>query len=74
MTTIQRMIAKLLGVRANGDPRKYIAGLSVHDAHTIGHEMEQMRAAMQEFVDRVDKGEVRSKRTYAQFKEILGHE
>lgn len=28
-------------------------------------------AAMQEFCDRVDRGEVRSKRTYAKFKEIL---
>lgn len=29
-------------------------------------------AAMREFCDRVDKGEIRSKRTYAKFKEILG--
>lgn len=32
----------------------------------------EMREAMQEFVDRVDKGEVRSRRTYAKFKKILG--
>lgn len=31
----------------------------------------EYRAAMQEFVDRVDAGEVRSKRTYAKFKELL---
>lgn len=30
-----------------------------------------MREAMQWFVDRVDAGEVRSRRTYAKFKEIL---
>lgn len=32
----------------------------------------RMRVAMQKFVDRVDKGEIRSKRTYAEFKDILG--
>lgn len=32
----------------------------------------ELKAAMQEFVDRVDAGEVRSKRTYAKFKELLG--
>lgn len=31
----------------------------------------RMREAMQEFCNRVDKGEVRSKRTYAKFKDIL---
>lgn len=31
----------------------------------------EIRAAMREFCDRVDKGEVRSKRTYAKFKELL---
>ena len=30
-----------------------------------------MQEAMEEFVDRVDKGEVRSKYTYTKFKEIL---
>jgi hypothetical protein len=30
-----------------------------------------MKEAMQEFVDRCDKGEVRSKKTYSKFKEIL---
>lgn len=29
---------------------------------------------MQEFVDRVENGEVRSRRTYAKFKEILGRD
>lgn len=32
----------------------------------------KLREAMQLFVDRCDRGEVRSKRTYAQFKELLG--
>lgn len=34
-------------------------------------ENEKLKAAMQEFVDRVEKGEVRSKRTYAKFKSLL---
>ena len=33
--------------------------------------MEQMREAMQEFVDRCDKGFIQSKYTYKKFKEIL---
>lgn len=36
-----------------------------------GELFERMREAMQEFVDRVDKGEVLSKYTYAKFKAIL---
>lgn len=32
----------------------------------------ELKSGMQEFVDRVDRGEVRSKRTYAKFKELLG--
>lgn len=31
----------------------------------------KMLEAMQEFVDRCDRGEVRSKKTYAQFKSII---
>ena len=31
----------------------------------------ELLEAMQHFVDRVDKGEVRSKRTYASFKELI---
>ncbi len=31
-----------------------------------------MRAAMQEFVDRVESGEVRSTYTYSKFKQLLG--
>lgn len=34
--------------------------------------MRNMEAAMKTFVERVDAGEVRSKKTYKQFKEILG--
>lgn len=32
---------------------------------------EQMRAALQEFVDRVDKGEIISKYHYKKFKQLL---
>ena len=35
-------------------------------------DIELMREAMQEFVDRCDAGQVRSKYTYAKFKRILG--
>ncbi len=35
-------------------------------------DVELMREAMQEFVDRCDAGQVRSKYTYAKFKRILG--
>lgn len=34
-------------------------------------EIERLKAAMQEFVDRVDKGEVRSTKTYNKFKALL---
>ncbi len=34
--------------------------------------MREMEKAMNTFVERVNKGEVRSKRTYTQFKNILG--
>lgn len=33
--------------------------------------IQELQGAMQEFVDRVDKGEVRSKYTYAKFKALL---
>ena len=33
--------------------------------------IQELQGAMQEFVDRVDKGEVRSKYTYAKFKKLL---
>lgn len=39
--------------------------------HQLYMDNVRLRAALQEFVDRCDKGEVRSKRTYAQFKELL---
>jgi hypothetical protein len=34
-------------------------------------ENRELKLAMQEFVDRVDKGEIRSKYTYTKFKELL---
>ena len=34
-------------------------------------EIERMKEAMQEFVNRCEKGEVRSKYTYSKFKELL---
>lgn len=31
----------------------------------------QLRAALQKFVDRVERGEIRSRQTYAEFKALL---
>jgi hypothetical protein len=70
-TSTELMIRVLMSAKANGNPAHYLAGLNVAESHACGQRMEEMRAAMQEFIDRVDKGEVRSKRTYAKFKKIL---
>lgn len=43
--------------------------LAIYDR--FSEQISTMRAAMQRFVDRVDAGEVRSKKTYADFKAIL---
>jgi len=40
----------------------------------VAKKHKMMEEAMQWFVDRVDKGEVRSVKTYAKFKEILAHD
>lgn len=69
---IDAMLRVLEKPKANGNPAHYLAGISVAEAHAIAVKLRAMRDAMQEFVERVDKGEVRSKRTYAKFKEILG--
>lgn len=37
----------------------------------LSEQVRTMKEAMQHFVDRVDAGEVRSKKTYAEFKAIL---
>jgi len=37
-------------------------------------QLERLRGAMQEFVDRCDRGEVRSRYTYAKFKALLDEE
>ncbi len=37
----------------------------------LGQENTILKEAMQWFIDRCDKGEVRSKKTYARFKELL---
>ncbi len=47
---------------------------SIAQGKFIDHQAQQnkeLREAMQWFCDRVDKGEVRSKRTYKRFKELL---
>lgn len=68
---IDAMLRVLEHTKANGNPAHYMAGISVGEALAIASKLRAMRDAMVEFVERVDKGEVRSKRTYAKFKEIL---
>lgn len=68
---IDAMLRVLEHTKANGNPAHYMAGISVGEALAIASKLRAMRDAMQEFCDRVDKGEVRSKRTYAKFKELL---
>lgn len=69
---LDTVVRQLRSYRANGMPDAYLAGISVAQAHQLANTVDECRAAMQEFCDRVDKGEVRSKYTYAKFKEILG--
>lgn len=47
------------------------AGYLKELAQQLLNERNEMYEAMQEFVDRVDKGEIRSNRTYNKFKSIL---
>ena len=42
-----------------------------NDAADLARDNIAMRDALQEFVDRVDAGEIRSKRTYAKFRAAL---
>ena len=54
---------------------KAIVGMNLETyqkaASVLRNERDQLRAAMQEFIDRVDRDEVRSTRTYNKFKELL---
>jgi hypothetical protein len=51
--------------------------IEVIESHTAAHtaglreRVKELESLMQEFVDRVDRGEVRSNKTYAKFKETL---
>lgn len=54
----------------NGEQELIADNVLKRDAHLIAAAPE-MYGAMKEFCDRCDKGEVRSKRTYAKFMEIL---
>jgi len=51
--------------------------LQAIESHTAAHtaalrkRVKELESLMQEFVDRVDRGEVRSRKTYAKFKEAL---
>jgi hypothetical protein len=46
-------------------------GESQNTEKRLTSKINELKEAMQEFVDRVDKGEVRSKYTYAKFKQLL---
>jgi len=65
----ERLYARAFQIYARRDElpgdAHYIKACSIDDVFC------DMRDAMQEFVDRCDKGEVLSKYTYAKFKEIL---
>lgn len=55
-------------------PKFALQAIESHtQAHTEGlrERVKELEELMQEFVDRVDRGEVRSKKTYAKFKEAL---
>jgi hypothetical protein len=53
--------------------RKVFDGqISVADTSDLIDYAQSMENAMTEFVERVDKGEVRSRKTYSKFKDILG--
>lgn len=59
-----------------GCPHEHIAleamqSYSDQQNAALRERVKELEALMQEFVDRVDRGEVRSKKTYAKFKEVL---
>jgi hypothetical protein len=64
-----------LGISKLMDPFEFME--RVCESHTAAHTAElrervkELESLMQEFVDLVDRGEVRSRKTYAKFKEAL---
>ncbi len=61
---------------ALSDAEDFLAGADLmpgcHHQEDLREQLiQEMREAMQEFVDRVDRGEIRSKRTYQKFKKLL---
>lgn len=51
---------------------KQVRVLTVDQTKSNMGNLDECRAAMQEFVDRVERGEISSTKTYNKFKEILG--
>ena len=49
----------------------FIGGYVIGNVTDLVKENIKLKEAMQWFIDRCDKGEVRSKKTYARFKELL---
>jgi len=54
-----------------GEVERRVAKAILEAEMSIQKDLQIAHAAMKEFCDRVERGEVRSKRTYAAFKEIL---
>lgn len=67
--TIKHENGRNLRAERYGEPWRDLTGDGLILA--MAYEIEELREAVQEFVDRVDRGEVRSKRTYAKFKALL---
>lgn len=81
-------IINLRGGKMTAEKRaRKICDCNIHLGSELGYQMvlnhlkqyaremcEPYREAMQEFVDRVDKGEIRSIKTYTKFKELLREE
>ena len=60
---------KAIAAALSGEKSDLEKGAVAADARD---EIERLRAAMTEFCERVERGEIRSRRTYAKFNELLG--
>lgn len=63
--------ANLVSWAALGEATAILTKVLITNKERTEFQNKQMSKLMQEFVDRVDKGEVRSKQTYSAFKAIL---
>lgn len=63
--------AHTAGLQSDVEHNANIAIEAAKERDELKERVKELEALMQEFVDRVDKGEVRSVKTYAKFKEAL---